>query len=183
MSTDTTTGSTGSTEPANALPPFGVDRAEIEAVLLATPDNPIWYEGYCEVARLTHDQIGYVADHCWDCSRAFGSNNTSIVVARTDEESVDPFDTLYYFHPGCWSDRTRNWGEPWTIPDGPITWRASGPRPGRATEGNIGTDTEGTVTILAHGEPLIGIDLRAGTAFTWPDGEQHVVIARFTPTP
>jgi hypothetical protein len=71
----------------------------------------------------------------------------------------------------------------WPIPDGPITWHASGYRPGRATSGNIATDGEGTVSILVHGEPVIGFDLNAGTAFTWPDGEEHVVVARFTPAP
>ena len=38
-------------------------------------------------------------------------------------------------------------------------------------------------TILIHGEDVLGIDLRAGTVFTWPDGEQNEVVARFQPVP
>lgn len=185
MTTDTPTSDwqdSDRSEPANTLPPFGVTTRDIDAVLLATPDNPVWHGGYCEIARLAYDQIAHLADHCWDCSRTFDTNNTSIVIARSDEGGDDPYDSLRYVHTGCWVDHTTNWRQPTPIPDGPVTWWASGPRPGRVTEGNIDTN-DGTVTILVHGEPLLGFDLHAGTVFTWPDGEEHLVVGRFTPVP
>lgn len=61
-------------------------------------------------------------------------------------------------------------------PDSPVTWESS-----NAQSGTIALNTEGSTTILVHGEPVIGIDMCAGTVFTWPDGEHHEVVARFTP--
>jgi hypothetical protein len=50
--------------------------------------------------------------------------------------------------------------------------------------GDIGVTGEQTVTLVLDDEPLLGLDLAAGTVLTWPDGETAHVMATFTrPTP
>jgi hypothetical protein len=57
--------------------------------------------------------------------------------------------------------------EPQPEPEPRLRWEAGSQR------GVIGVTEEETVKLVLDGEPLIGLDLKAGTVVTWPNGEEE----------
>lgn len=179
-----------------ATPPTGIDREAICAALRAIPDDRVAYDQVFEIGRFTFDQLveadtiggrrTYFFDRCGDCQRMFVFPSNNIVAVRTSDvpagEDV-PWAHLHFLHGDCWEARKDNWGRPRPVPPGPISWEISGVKPGYLPTGYVPTGSEGTVTICVDGVGVLGIDLRAGTVFTWPDGEEHEVVAQFVPVP
>lgn len=168
--------------PTNTLPPFGVSLRDIDAAVRAMPAHPQWYDGMCEIARLTYEQLALVHlhDRCRDCGQAFVPGNTSIVVLYSNEGMPEPQDNRCYMHPDCWDMRRENWGRPRPVPASPVTWQTDTP-PGHSGTGYVPVGSEGTVTILVAGAPVVGLCLADGQVITWPDGENSVVVATFPP--
>jgi hypothetical protein len=123
-----------------------VSTRDVDAVLRSVLENGIWYEQYCEIARLTYDQIARIVE-----PRATAPVRSPASISRRCTTSI----------PTAGRPRSYSHGDTWIIPGGHITWGVSSPHPGRATESHIATK-EGTVSILVSGEHLIAIDLRAG---------------------
>jgi hypothetical protein len=152
-------------------------RYEMDSI---TSPRGLTYAGAYEVGRHSYDLLYPDADVCWDCERAFGDNNTVIIVIRSvDQEDHHP----YYLHPDCWELRKINWDRPWPVPQTRVAWQTGTPTPGTATQGNIALSHKGTVTITIDGHPTVGIDTRTGTVTVCSGSEQFHIAARFAPDP